>query len=105
MSGVEETHDSGRKPYKGSCHCGFVKYIIYLSLPPPALSLPARSSSGASKTSVRIRKVSPRYATNAHLLIFASVQLQYMSQDGILPRPTTQCAEGLHLDFSTGSNE
>jgi len=25
-----------RMPYKGSCHCGTVQYIVYLALPPPS---------------------------------------------------------------------
>src|SRR5215469_9351789 len=25
-----------RQPYTGSCHCGTVRYIVYLTLPPPS---------------------------------------------------------------------
>ncbi|KAF2436274.1 hypothetical protein EJ08DRAFT_655950 [Tothia fuscella] len=49
-----EAKADGRRPYKGSCHCGFIQYIIYLELPPLAPGAP--QDEAKDKNSVRIYK-------------------------------------------------
>lgn len=36
-SSAQPEPKSARRAYKGSCHCGFIKYVVYIPLPPTAL--------------------------------------------------------------------
>ncbi|KAF2425736.1 hypothetical protein EJ08DRAFT_722668 [Tothia fuscella] len=81
---VEESQTPDRRPYTGSCHCGDIRYILYLTLPPTSLVLPARSSSNISKSSVRIRKCN---CSTCHKMSFFHVRVPNAPQDFMLLSP------------------
>lgn len=44
-----------RRPYKGSCHCGFIKYIVFISLPLDRVSAPVPGEVSAPINTVAYR--------------------------------------------------
>ena len=49
---VSDERPSTRRPYRGSCHCGHIKYIVYLTLPPPFI----HANPPIATSTVRLRK-------------------------------------------------
>lgn len=43
-STTKEDATPTRRPYRGSCHCGHIKYIVFLTLPPASLNADDKST-------------------------------------------------------------
>ncbi|KAH7371451.1 hypothetical protein BKA64DRAFT_677031 [Cadophora sp. MPI-SDFR-AT-0126] len=69
-----------RRPYKGSCHCGYTQYIAYLTLPPPIIHAKPESRS----STIRIRKCN---CTTCHKMSFFHVRLMSSPDDFLLLSP------------------
>ncbi|KAG9236849.1 hypothetical protein BJ875DRAFT_201861 [Amylocarpus encephaloides] len=76
-----------RRPYRGSCHCGLTKYIVFITLP-PVDPVPIPDS---SKT-VRIRKCN---CSTCHKMGLTHVRVPASHNDFLLLSPTTLFDGGL----------
>jgi hypothetical protein len=56
MTNAPSESEGVRRPYTGSCHCGFTKYIIYLTFPPTLLSGQTSTVIAKQHKSIRLRK-------------------------------------------------
>lgn len=64
---MAEASTSDRRPYRGSCHCGHTKYIIYLTLPPPLIS----DNPPSASSTVRLRKCN---CTTCHKMAYFHIR-------------------------------
>lgn len=69
-----------RRAYKGSCHCGKIQYLAYMSFPAQL------ESYGKAQDGLRIRKCN---CSTCHKLSFFHARLQNASRDFILLSPDT----------------
>lgn len=76
---TEESPIAIRRPYRGSCHCGHIKYIVFLTLPPAAVTIKA-----SPESTVRIRKCN---CSTCHKMGFFHVRLQDSPNDFVLLSP------------------
>jgi len=72
---ASSTQPRARKPYLGSCHCGAIQYIAYLSLPPPA---------SGSATQLRAQKCN---CTTCHKFAVLHLRFPDAPEDFMLLRP------------------
>ncbi|KAK1749480.1 hypothetical protein QBC47DRAFT_395703 [Echria macrotheca] len=80
-----DTTPQRRRPYTGSCHCGFVKYIIYLTVPP---SPPPPSSRRDPNNNGRLRQHVYRCnCTTCHKLGLLHIRLPSPPDDFLLLSP------------------
>lgn len=79
-----------RQAYKGSCHCGKIKYIAQLSLPPSLDPAPPATAG------TRIRKCN---CSTCHKLGFFHVRLQRAPRDFMLLSPSTPDECGIYRCF------
>ncbi|KAF1809959.1 hypothetical protein P152DRAFT_402230 [Eremomyces bilateralis CBS 781.70] len=85
------TETPSRKPYTGSCHCGHIRYVVHLTLPPAILT----SKAPADQT-VRIRKCN---CTTCHKFGYFHVRLPCAPDDFYLlsPVPATSTGDSAEL--------
>jgi hypothetical protein len=73
-----------RRGYHGSCHCGFIKYIIYSQFPPLAASDGTTRTADLKQPILRIRKCN---CSTCHKMAYFHVRLPHASQDFALLSP------------------
>ncbi|KAH6666076.1 hypothetical protein B0J14DRAFT_605257 [Halenospora varia] len=88
-----------RRPYKGSCHCGHTKYIVYLTLPPHLLD-PKTANANPTLTT-RIRKCN---CSTCHKMGLFHVRLVDAPNDFLLLSPPNPEQGGLN-DYTCGDGE
>lgn len=77
---IPTTHGTPvRRPYRGSCHCGYIQYIVFLALPPAAVGPDVKGDE-----SVRMYKCN---CATCHKMGLFHVRLQNDSDDFYLLLP------------------
>lgn len=91
-----------RKPYTGSCHCGLIKYIVYLTLPtsPPSSLIDLKSF--REKSGLKIYKCN---CTVCHKMGFFHLRLRSAPDDFLLLSPVTPDEEGSGVGAYTCNSE
>ncbi|TGO11363.1 hypothetical protein BTUL_0111g00130 [Botrytis tulipae] len=74
------TSTATRKPYHGSCHCGLIRFVIFMSLPPPVIE-----ATPSANTTVRLRKCN---CTTCHKMGLFHIRLPDSPNDFMLLSPT-----------------
>ncbi|CZR56896.1 uncharacterized protein PAC_06785 [Phialocephala subalpina] len=75
-----------RRPYHGSCHCGFTKYICYITLPPPLVT----ANPPTPTSTIRIRKCN---CSTCHKMSFFHLRLLNSPADFYLISPLSPTTE------------
>jgi hypothetical protein len=79
-----------RREYKGSCHCGFIKYFVVLELPLIIPENPSRLVVDIDPTSVRVRKCN---CSVCHKIGFFHMRLPFAPKDFSLLSPLDPLTE------------
>ncbi|ESZ93481.1 hypothetical protein SBOR_6130 [Sclerotinia borealis F-4128] len=69
-----------RKPFHGSCHCGLIRFVIFMTLPPPLIH-----ASPTSTSTIRLRKCN---CTTCHKMGLFHIRLPDAPNDFMLLNPT-----------------
>jgi hypothetical protein len=75
---------TARRGYHGSCHCGIVKYVVYLQFPPLTETGGPTRTNSVKQPLVRIRKCN---CSTCHKMGFFHVRLPHASNDFALLSP------------------
>jgi hypothetical protein len=88
-TGITETK-TARRGYHGSCHCGNIKYIIYLQFPPLTENGASTRTASLKQPQVRIRKCN---CSTCHKMGFFHLRLPHASKDFALLSPLDPLTE------------
>jgi hypothetical protein len=97
LSSVSMEENAARKPYRGSCHCGMIRYVVSLVLPPANLDLD--TSCGTS-----IRMYECHCSTCLKLGMF-HLRLEDSPNDFVVLSPLTFEEPGVLGDYRTFAGE
>jgi hypothetical protein len=87
-----------RSPYAGSCHCGTIKYIVFITSPPCLRA----NASNADADATRIRKCN---CSSCHKMGFFHVRPVSPSDDFLLLSPIAISEGGVGGPFGNGLGE